>query len=60
MIDAIAARQIASTSKAGVADACDMLANSIVDAINRKAKSMGEPLLSPDRFLAFSPELRKP
>jgi hypothetical protein len=37
-----------------------MLANSIVDAINRKAKSMGEPLLSPDRFLAFSPELRKP
>jgi hypothetical protein len=36
IIDAIAVRQIASTSKAGAADASDMLANNIVNAIDRR------------------------
>jgi hypothetical protein len=59
IIDAIAVRQIASTSKAGAADARDMLANNIVNVINRKTKSIGKSLLYPDRFSTFSPELYK-
>src|SRR5450756_20417 len=38
MIAAIAVRQIASTSKAGAADACDRPANNICNVIRRKAK----------------------
>jgi hypothetical protein len=42
MMDAIAVRQIASALKAGAADAGDMLANNIVNAIDRKTKCMGQ------------------
>jgi len=42
MIDAIAVRQIASTSKAGAADAGDMLADSIVNMINQETTDIGE------------------
>ena len=59
IIDAIAARQIASTSKDGAADASDMLADNIVNVINLETKSIGVCPLSPDRFLTFSPELYK-
>jgi hypothetical protein len=46
-IAAIAVRQTASTSKAGAADAGDMLADSIVNMINRETKGIGEfPLLA--------------
>jgi hypothetical protein len=41
IIDAIAVRQIAATSKAGAADADDRLAANIVKAISREAKCMG-------------------
>ena len=41
-IDAIAVRQIASTPKADAADAGDMLADTIVNMINRETKGIGE------------------
>src|SRR6476646_5332542 len=58
-IDAIAVRQIASTSKDGAAGASDMLADNIVNVINLETKSIGVCPLSPVRFLTFSPELYK-
>jgi hypothetical protein len=42
MIDAVAVRQIASTSKAGAAEAGDMLASNIVNAIDQKTKCIGD------------------
>jgi hypothetical protein len=42
MMDAIAVRQIASTSKAGAADAGELLADSIENMINREKKGIGE------------------
>jgi hypothetical protein len=56
IIDAIAVRQIASTSKAGAPDARDMLANNIVNVIHQRMKSIGIPPLFPDRFFIFNPE----
>jgi hypothetical protein len=41
IIDAIAVRQIASTSKDDAAEAADMLADSIISVINREMKSIG-------------------
>jgi hypothetical protein len=58
IIDAIAVRQIASTSKDGAADA-DMLADNIVNVINLETKSIGVCPLSPDRSFTFCPELYK-
>jgi hypothetical protein len=65
MIDAIAVRQIASTSKAGAADAGETPADSMVNMINRQTKGMGEfPLLpsilhvQPDSASRVRPQLQ--
>jgi len=47
MIDAIAVRQIASTPKAGAADASDALADNIVNMINQETKGIFESRPSP-------------
>jgi hypothetical protein len=57
IIDAIAVRQIASTSKAGAPDARDMLANNIVNVINQRMKGIVMPPLFSDRFFIFAPDV---
>src|ERR1700730_4447680 len=59
IIVAIAVRQIASTSKNGAADASDMLADNIVNAINRETKSMGDSPVFSRLFLQIRPKLSK-
>ena len=59
IIDAIAVRQIASTSKVGAADASDTLADNIVNVINLETKSIVVCPLSPDRSFTFCPDLYK-
>jgi hypothetical protein len=48
-IEAIAVRQIASTSKNGAADAVNIVDENIESAISRKVKSTGETPLLRDR-----------
>ena len=55
IIDAIAVRQIASTSKVGAADASDILADNIVNVINLETKSIGCVATFSGSFLHIAP-----